>query len=347
MLLGNTKFRLFGSGSIVALFWLALGLSFLLQSYPFVVESWSPPSTRVSQQHGTRPQLQVPRGIGDHPPTGARSRAHGDTRCFSSSAKSDNHNDDDDEAEFIEIESLSASQILELIELSFFQACYALSKGDAGPLRLFVIATKTAYKKYPGASGAAISASVDSLLPSVRPLDDREQSLRDTWIRAVYLVLERVLEENENESAGFESDDDDDEVAATYGPILADLVALHQTGMGLNANRFVESRKDLLFPEDAVGSSSIGKNILALEPENDDDDVDPVRVAVVTQTINVLYTTLVVLAEEQEDEASPGGAIVADGGEEEGDSSPKPSKSKSKKNKPRSKSNSGSGRGFG
>eukprot|EP00532_Pseudo-nitzschia_australis_P011636 CAMPEP_0168217488 /NCGR_PEP_ID=MMETSP0140_2-20121125/7281_1 /TAXON_ID=44445 /ORGANISM="Pseudo-nitzschia australis, Strain 10249 10 AB" /LENGTH=261 /DNA_ID=CAMNT_0008145261 /DNA_START=343 /DNA_END=1128 /DNA_ORIENTATION=- len=243
--------------------------------------------------------------------------------------------DEDDDQEYMEIESLSANQIMELIELSFFQACYALSKGDIQPLKLFVIAVKTASKKYEGASALAISETVDSLLPSVRPLDDGERKLRDTWIRAVYLMLGHVMEDF---SGGDSSNPDDDEVFKTYGPVLVDLVAVHQTGMGLNVNQFVASRKDMLLLEPK------NKNILVLDDEEENED--PVQLAVVTQTINVLFTTLVVLEEEaKSDDSTTNDSNSSSNSKNKnnshGESSSKPSTSKNKK-----KSGS-SGRGFG
>ena len=193
-------------------------------------------------------------------------------------------NDEDDEPKFIEVESLSASQVTELVELSFFQACFALSKGDVEPLKLFIVAVKTASKKYRGASAIALAKTVDALPPSMRPLEPQERELRETWIRAVYLMMGHVLDE-------FDGDcNDDDEVAKTYGPILGDIVAVHRTGMGLNVNQFVASRKDILMPT---------RNVLVLEDGPEDQDL--VQLAVVTQTINVLYTTLVVLEEDLDD----------------------------------------------
>jgi hypothetical protein len=237
----------------------------------------------------------------------------------------------DDEPEFIQIESLTASQVTELIELSFFQACYALSKGDIEPLRLFVVAVTTASKKYKGASAMALAMTVDALPPSVRPLEPQERELRETWIKAVYLMMSHVLE-------GFDdsSSNNNDEVANTYGPILVDLVAIHRTGMGLNVNQFVESRKDILLPRD---------NILMLEDGPDDDDL--VRLAVVTQTINVLFTTLVVMTGEDDDDSSDDSSDLPASEEESQSSSKSLSLSSSYAKKKKGKKTGSGGKGFG
>jgi hypothetical protein len=247
----------------------------------------------------------------------------------------------DDEPEYIQIESLTASQVTELIELSFFQACYALSKGDIEPLKLFVVAVTTASKKYKGASAMAIAMTVDSLPPSARPLEPQERDLRETWIRAVYLMMQHVLDGFDGSSSNVNNDD---EVANTYGPILVDLVAIHRTGMGLNVNKFVESRKDILLPKD---------NILVLEDGPEDDDL--VRLAVVTQTINVLFTTLVVMTGEDDDDESSDDSSdeLSDPPtmEEESTSSSESSSSSSstsaKKKKKKGKKTGTGGKGFG
>ncbi len=235
-------------------------------------------------------------------------------------AASSGDQDNDEEPQFIEVESLSASQVTELIELSFFQACFALSKGDVEPLKLFIVAVVTASKKYRGTSATALTLTVDSLPPSMRPLEPQERGLRETWIKAVFLMMNHVLE-------GFETNSDDD-VAKTYGPILVDLVAIHRTGMGLNMNQFVASRRDILLPK---------KNILALEDGPEDDDL--VQLSVVTQTINVLYTTLIVLDEEYES-SDPSEA------DEEELKQAEPA-APAKKKKGNNKNTSSGGRGFG
>lgn len=196
--------------------------------------------------------------------------------------------DGTDEPEFLQVESLTPSQVTELIELSFFQACFALSKGEFEPLKLFIVAVKTVSTKYPGASASVITMTVDSVTASVRPLEPAERDLRETWIRAIYLMMSHVLDNFDGGAV------DDDEVSRTYGPILDDLVAIHQSGLGLNINRFVSSRKDMLLPPKEK------KNILVLDDGPEDEDF--VELSVVTQTIRVLYTTLEVLAEDEGDD---------------------------------------------
>lgn len=200
--------------------------------------------------------------------------------------------EDAEEPEFLQVESLAASQVIELIELSFFQACYALSKGDIEPLKLFIVAVKTASKKYPGASAIAITKTVDSAVSTVRPLEPAERELRETWIRAVFLMMGHVLDDFDAAT------NDEDKVFKTYSPALEDLVDIHQSGLGLNINRFVATRKDFLMPPRA----SEKKNILELDDGPEEEDF--MQLSIVTQTIRVLYTTLEVLTDDSAPEAS-------------------------------------------
>lgn len=313
----NTPIRtLLGVQSLVLVFQVCM--AFLQNNQAILVESWSPkglPVSTVYKNKLTNPQVV----------TFARSevsvlKAASDSL---SDLGGENEKDDDEEGQFIEVESLTASQVTELIELSFFQACFALSKGDLDPLKLFIIAVVTATKKHKSASATALALMVDSLPPSMRPLEAQERDLRETWIKAVYLMMAHVLE-------GFETNETDD-VAKTYGPILVDLVAIHRTGMGLNVNQFVASRRDILLPK---------RNPLILEDGPEDDDL--VQLSVVTQTINVLYTTLVVLDEEYESTGPSGGDEAIDV-----EPMPEPT-STAKKNKKKGKNTSSSGgRGFG
>jgi len=257
-------------------------LCFINKLEIFSVDAWSPKRLDLSSAH--RHLTIERRNFQSSSLPNFSSRKQPIYPFSTAISASSTNSDEEEEPQFIEIESLTASQVTELIELVFFQACYALSKGDLEPLRLFCVAVTTAaIKKFPTASANALIQMVNDLPPSTRPLEPQEVDLRATWIKAIYLVMGHVLDDFENS---------DDEVAATYGPILIDLVAIHKTGMGLNANKFVESRRDILLPETTAA------NPLALE---EDDVVDPLQLAVVTQTINVLFTTLLVLEQEESD----------------------------------------------
>ena len=207
----------------------------------------------------------------------------------SASSLEEKVDDNDEDPKVIEIESLSSDQKIELIELSFFQACFALSKGNMEPLKLFIVAVRMLASQEKNCSATTIIRAVDNCPPTIRPLEPQEQELRTTWIQAIVLMLRHL--------GTLESDVDDvgiDSIRETYNPaILSDLVAIQKSGLGLNLQNFVAARKDILLPK---------SSILAL----DDAEDDPVQLAIVSQTIQVLFNTAVVVSEEEQEQTTTG-----------------------------------------
>ena len=305
---------------------IALFLGWLLHDNNFVVESWSlsssssrpspssvevrPSRTHVLNNNGSRPPQRrlLPRFSSSHTDDDSKIVSLRDLENDTAAAAAD-----DDDNDVLQVEDLTTHQLLELIELSFFQACYALSKGEVEPLKLFIVVVEVAahrtspQKTTMTTTGAFAAQEVIALLHTVpqassaaRPLTLEEGKLRETWIQAIFLMMHHVLEKEEVGTTGEDSVEPDETavhtvVTTTYGPILSDLVALHQSGMGLNVHQFVATRHDLLFPQ----KPPLTNNMFALEPTEKEAKIDPMQLAIVTQTINVLYTTLEVLADEE------------------------------------------------
>ena len=259
-------------------------------------------------------------------------------------AESSSASNPDEEAtpKVIEIESLSPSQIVELIEFSFLQSCLALSKGiTIEPVQLFIIAVKIASKQEPsvikilGALHENASSTATTTSSMKRPLDVGEETLRSTWIQAIYLMLAHLGEHS------IQTKDIDAAVVNTYSPILLDdLVAIQRSGLGLNIETFVERRKDILFPEEAQGG---GQNPWLIEQE----PIDPIQFAIVSQTIKLLFYTAALL-EDTEDRAPANGEPSLSRPENHDDPSKKLSATKSPNmSRGKNKSNGGGGRGFG
>lgn len=210
------------------------------------------------------------------------------------SAIADDGNGDDDSGKMLDIEQLTSSQLLELVELSFVQSVVALSEtGEVDPLKLFIVAVKTAARRMmmmseEGGDNCSLSALIDSVPQSMKQLDNAELKLRGSWITAICLILNHAdpIEYDNVISEDHSDNEIIDNVMSTYGPIVKDLVAIDESGLGLNIDNFVESRRDLL------GTRT--SNVLALEAAEDD-----MQLAVVSQTIKVMYNTLVVLADEK------------------------------------------------
>ena len=127
-----------------------------------------------------------------------------------------------------------------------------------------------------------------------RPLVAEEVQLRTTWIYAVALMLDQVEYDAKKGLQRRNGKDEDDpiarEVKSTFGPTISALLELQETGGTLKTSDFMEQNASLL-PETI----------------NDDD----VQFAIVSQTIKVMWYTLVVLQEEQwasggsDDDTSP------------------------------------------
>merc|ERR1712166_56478 len=124
----------------------------------------------------------------------------------------------------------------------------------------------------------------------VRPLEEEEMDLRDTWIHAICLITTHVVATQELEEQQQDQDDDDDDSSLTttatatldennddsnddendtdiaikvkkiYGPILNDLIAIHQSKLGLNVNQFIKSRKEILFPTNNTQDDNNNEN---------------------------------------------------------------------------------------
>ena len=283
----------------------------------------------------------------------------------------DDDDDDDDDSKVIEIESLTYNQLLELIEISFLQACLALMKGETDAVQLFIVGVKAASMQQPSAIQLiqdVNSSPSSSNIGGRRPLDEQEQNLRGIWIQAIYLMIAH-LDEKESFFTSIDISQIDKSVSDIYSPtILNDIVAIHQSGLGLNVPNFITTRRNILFPE----QNNNPLLLLEEEEEQQQRQLDVIEVAIVSQTIKLLYYALLVLEDDEEDEKGSSSLSEAEsqafnyakkrtenGTEEEEmltaiesliDDANKASKKKTKKKKKKSqnqKKASSGGRGFG
>lgn len=179
---------------------------------------------------------------------------------------------------------LSDSQVEELIERTFIHACLQLAEGYVDVLKLFIVAVKTAYQRHIPVN--ILIQQVNALPPVTagRDLDQAEAQLRSTWIQAVYLMLAYI--EYDSISRSEENSDNiwtlkevggtlDQQVISKYTPVLPRMVAMREQQ---------RSQQDVL------------KVVDKLLPQQEENDV--VDQAITTQTVRVLWYTLVVLSEE-------------------------------------------------
>ena len=247
-------------------------------------------------------------------------------------AIADDGNGDGDSGQMMDIDQLTMSQLFELVDFSFVQALLALSDtGDEEPLKLFIVAVKLAAKRMMSRTESGddsfLQAIIDSIPQNVKRFDEQEMKLRNTWITAVCLVLDHVVPEEYDGILGGDVSESaiTSDAIKTYRPVLKDLVAIYESGLGVNIDNFVESRRDVL----GIQTS----NVLALEGTPEDN----MQLAIVSQTIKVMYNTLIVLDAERAAEALE---YLAELEREIGDT-------KNKRKKPRKGNTSSGGRGFG
>jgi len=300
--------------------------------------SWSGNDVTISPQGGGAGLLVVSGQRDTHrlnPPRSVRNSKSCATRLRLAESSSTSSPEEEATPRVIEIESLSPSQIVELIEFSFLQSCLALSKGNTiEPVQLFIIAVKIASKQEPSVikilGALKENASTVTTSSTKRPLDVGEETLRSTWIQAIYLMLAHLGDRS------IQTNDIDAAVVNAYGPILEDLLAIQRSGLGLNTETFVERRKDILFPENAQR----GQNPLLIEQE----PIDPIQFAIVSQTIKLLFYTALVDAEDRAPPPTVEPSLSRP--ENQDDPSKKSSATTSQTSRGKNKSNGG-GRGFG
>jgi hypothetical protein len=185
---------------------------------------------------------------------------------------------DDDDDNVVQISQLDESQIVDMIEVSFIHACLQLSQGYVDILKLFIVACKAAFER---------QLNVHELIHKVdnyanqntagRELAKDEVSLRTTWIQAVYLIL-AYIEYQQNVTTTTLGQvgckDLDQDVLSRYSNVLPIIVKFFGTGKS-------------------------HANVIALaETLTQEQDLNAVDQAITTQTLRVLWYTLVVLSEE-------------------------------------------------
>jgi len=195
----------------------------------------------------------------------------------------------EDEEVIVEVSELAENQIVEMVEVSFINACLQLSQGYVDVLKLFIVAVKAAYENGTPPTTLVDKVAVCPVNTAGRPLMPEEIELRTTWVQAVYLMLNHighvgVPSEEEKEdgqdksptTSSIEIGMIDESVRDTYTKILPHIVQLRKDRGEFQADEMMKKHQDIL----PVTTS-------------------PMETAIVSQTIRVLWYTLVVLDEEK------------------------------------------------
>jgi hypothetical protein len=182
--------------------------------------------------------------------------------------------DDNENNKVVQISQLDKSQIVDMIEVSFIHACLQLAQGYVDILKLFIVACKAAFER---------RINIQDLMDQVnhqanqntagRALAPEEVELRSTWMQAVYLIL-AYIEHQDISTLAQVGTDLDQHVLSRYSSVLPTIVKFRETG------------------------KSHAAVIDLAETLAQEQELDAVHQAVTTQTMRVLWYTLVVLSEE-------------------------------------------------
>jgi hypothetical protein len=181
---------------------------------------------------------------------------------------------------------LSVTAVVQL----FVNILKQLAQGYVDLLKLFIVSVKSAYQS----TNITTLSSMKDIVQMVnecptntagRPLELEEIQLRTSWIYAVALMLDHIeyrkvaTPKNSNiQSHAYELDEIATNVKSTYGPVLPAIISLQNSGGSLRTQDFIQENKALL-----PGSIF-------------DDDI---QFVIASQTIKVLWYTLIVLEEER------------------------------------------------
>jgi len=173
----------------------------------------------------------------------------------------------EEDSETPEEEKLTLEKVAELIDTTFVNGCMQLAKGYVDVLKLLIVSIKSGYEM--GVTPSDLIAKVEAVEDKAagRALMAEEVRLRNAWIHVVYLVLSQADHETADDAV---KEAIEDSVASAYA---AKIPILKQ-----RQDRAEEFRFDDLL---------------------DSDGSDPVETAIMTQSLRVIWLTLVVLEEEE------------------------------------------------
>ena len=165
---------------------------------------------------------------------------------------------------------LSTSTVAEMLEASFVRACMDAARGYVDTLKLFIVAAKAGFEI--GSTISEVSSELEACERQTagRPLLEEEVELRHLWVCLVYQTLAQVSHPTKAAEVG---DTVGVELREKYAPLVEGVVTAHTQGCALPSlelSAFVQP------PADAIEK------------------------AVLSQSMRLIFLTLVVLKEEGE-----------------------------------------------
>ena len=164
---------------------------------------------------------------------------------------------------------LSTSSIAEMLEASFVRACMDVARGYVDTLKLFIVAAKAGFEIGSTISDVSVELQACVRQTAGRPLLEEEEKLRHMWTCLVYLTLAQVSHPTKGADVG---DSVGVELRKKYTPMVEGVVSAHTNGRTLPSLELCEFLKP---PADAVEK------------------------AVLSQSMRLIFLTLVVLEEER------------------------------------------------
>lgn len=166
-------------------------------------------------------------------------------------------------------EKLTLDKVAELIDTTFVNGCMQLAKGYVDVLKLLIVSIKSGYEM--GVTPSDLIDKVEAVVDQAagRPLMAEEVRLRNAWIHVVYLVLSQADHVTADDTI---KEAIEGSIASTYAAKIPILKRRQDSGE--------EFRFDDLLDSDASADN-------------------PVENAIMTQSLRVIWLSLVVLEEEE------------------------------------------------
>lgn len=175
--------------------------------------------------------------------------------------------------------TLTPEKVAEMVEVAFVNGVMQLAQGYVDVLKLFIVAVQSGYSLEMPPKSLLEAVAACPVQSANRPLMDEEIQLRTTWIQLVYLVLDFVKYESKSLDSFADSEDIDPSIRGTYANTIPILARTKEHGLPFDSERVKEC------------SNAVPDNI------NMD---DPMEKAIVSQSLRVIWLTLVVLDEEEQ-----------------------------------------------
>lgn len=217
-----------------------------------------------------------------------------------SSSSSESNNKDVTKTD--DAKELTLDTLIEMLDVSFINACLQLSKGYIDVLKLFIVSVQTAYK---------MNISIENIIQTLadytdesskaanRKLLKEEILIRTIWIYLIYLTLQSLNIPKNNDTL---SDNDDSSASNTTSMLLNDIKKMYNEYISYIIKNWKMSSIDEKSKFSIVSDLTVDdvvQNCKDITSTLGDTAMDTMVKAMLPQNIRVIILTLVVLEEEK------------------------------------------------